>query len=99
MTAVVSSTAHLAQEQLSEKDRDILTGLELWVVQATFNPETNVCIDAGLKEILAPLGGMDLSRKVKSIAASLPSLLIFIHTVHQSLLSHYPFLSFKAQSL
>ncbi|KAL9008138.1 MAG: hypothetical protein Q9173_006707 [Seirophora scorigena] len=63
MAVPASSVAHLAQEPLSQNDQDILAELAAWVAQAAFDPQTNLCTDAGINEKLASLGKMDLVQK------------------------------------
>ena len=56
---------HLTQQELSDKDKGILAGLENWVSHAVFDPTTNTCIDKSLGEKWALLCEMDLIKKVR----------------------------------
>ena len=57
--------AHLAQEPLSQKDKEVLAGLTDWVTHTAFNPITNVYTDRGLAEKKrVKLYQIDLIKKV-----------------------------------
>lgn len=64
--ATVVPVAHMQEEQLSQKDQQILAGVISWVADAAFDPETNICTDAGLSTKRVTLSGMDLVKKVRS---------------------------------
>lgn len=74
MSAVASSIPHLHQEALSPNDREIIKGLETWLVHASFDPTTNICTDAEIGEKSEKgktLAKMDLFKKVE--ASTTPS--------------------------
>lgn len=41
--------SHLTQNKLSAGDSEVLAGIQDWVSQAQFDPQTHVCIDKELK--------------------------------------------------
>lgn len=55
-------TEHLTQQELSEKDKGILAGLESWLCHAVFDARSSTCTDSSLGEKFALLREMDLAK-------------------------------------
>ena len=64
MSSAELVVTHLTQQELSQKDKDILAVLKDWVAVAEFNSKTNVCTDRNLGEKWTLLSEMDLVKKV-----------------------------------
>lgn len=63
MSAVELYIPHLTQEELSPKDKGILSESAKWVVNAKFDPKINVCADRTLVEKRAAMCEMDIIKK------------------------------------
>lgn len=64
MNTAGPSAAHLTQEKLSDKDKEILAGLQDWVSHADFEPKSKICIDKSLGEKRPLIYGLDVMKKV-----------------------------------
>ena len=58
-------TLHFMQQNLSDKDKDIPTGIKHWLNHATFDPTNGLCIDENWDSIWVLLTDMDVVKKVK----------------------------------
>lgn len=67
MSTAEPAISHLTQQELSERDKATLTGLEKWLSKAKFEKKKEnceLCVDKELDEKWALLRDMDFIKKV-----------------------------------